>query len=67
MSDPKPTKPLREDADAPPSTGRDLLLRSLRKVLARRGYSGEKLEQRIAELQTRDFPRLAAAIARKDE
>ena len=51
-----------EDA-LPPDAGRELVLRSMRKVLTRRGYSGERLEARIQELLKRDFPRLTAAMA----
>lgn len=54
--------PLNEDA-IPANAGRDLLLRSLREVLTRHGYSGDQLEQKIAELTQKDFPRLTAVMS----
>ena len=46
----------------PSDAGRELVLRNLRKVLARRGYTGAELEARMAELLQTDFPRLTAAL-----
>ncbi len=54
--------PLHEDA-LPVDAGRELVLRNMRKVLTRRGYTGERLETRIQELLQRDFPRLTATMA----
>jgi hypothetical protein len=45
-----------------PNAGRDLVMRSMRKVLIRRGYEGDRLERRIEELLQMDFPRLTAAM-----
>lgn len=55
--------PLTEDTQ-PTNAGRDLFMRSLRKVLLRHGYSGEALEAKIVELMQKDVSRLAGIIAR---
>jgi hypothetical protein len=55
---------MNEDAGISPDAGRDLFLRNLRNVLLRRGYTGQKLEARIAELLQSDVSRLAVIIAR---
>jgi len=51
-----------ESRTTPSDAGRELVLRSLRKVLVRHGYTGAKLEARMAELLHRDFPRLTAVL-----
>jgi hypothetical protein len=48
--------------DTVPNAGLELLLRNLRKVLIRHGYSGADLETKIKELQQKDFPRLTKAL-----
>lgn len=50
--------------NTPSNSGLDLLLKNLRKVLMRHGFSGDKLEAKIAELRQRDFPRLAEVFSR---
>lgn len=47
---------------APMNAGLEFLLVSLRRVLARRGYTGEQAEKKVEELLQRDFPRLTAAM-----
>ena len=44
------------------NAGLEFLLVSLRRVLARRGYTGEQAEKKVEELLQRDFPRLTAAM-----
>jgi hypothetical protein len=50
-----------EDAD-PLKTGREAWLRNMRKVLIKKGYSGEALENRINVLLNSDVSRIASVI-----
>ena len=56
---------LLEDVPAASSPGRDLFMRSLREVLARKGYMGDALEERVRVVLARDPSRIAAVFSER--
>jgi hypothetical protein len=51
-----------EDANST-ALGKSLFMRNLRKILIRKGYAGDALEQRINVVLARDPSRLAAVFS----